>query len=318
MQTHSDLSRIVVTGATGVVGRALCERLRRTLPAGEVVPLGSEHDLSDPAETFDTFRAIGCASHVFHLAVRAPSSYWLQQHAAEAWYTNTLINANVFEAVRQFMPGAKIVSTLSYSIYGQSDRAFCETDALVHNSHADLAAHSNYKLGILAAQDAYMQQFGISAVSVVLPNVYGTFPTRAKSGRVIDDLIARFAQAKGAAEPEVAVWGTGTQVRDFLYIDDAVSGLIAAARYQRSPMVNLGGGAPVTIFDAAREIAQETDYKGTIQFDASKYTGASARVLNIELAALELGWAPEVHFAEGIRKTVRAWKNLQGASAPGT
>lgn len=306
--------RVLVTGATGFIGSALVQNLRVNHTALHVEALSSNSNIADPTQCFERFEELarkGPIDYIFHLAVNAPSSHWLSQNSATAWYTNTLINANIFEARRRYMPAAKMVSALSYSIYDDGNSHFKEDDTLVTSRDSDLAAHSNCKLGILAAQAAFTAQYGNNSVSVVLPTVYGEPRGQARKGRVIDDLIEKFLSAKFSNLPTVKVWGSGKQVRDFLYIDDAVDGLMAASQSQNSPMVNLGSGVGTTISECAAQIAHSVGYEGSIDFDLDEYTGANSRVLNIELAKSELDWTPKVNFSEGIQRTVANWSSLR-------
>ncbi|MFK7958757.1 MAG: NAD-dependent epimerase/dehydratase family protein [Lysobacterales bacterium] len=303
-----DRPSFIITGATGFIGRAVAHRLRARLGAAvEIAELDSRCDLEDAQTTFSTFRDLSARcqfDHILHLAARAPSGFWLAKHPADALYSNTLINANVFEATRRHFPDARITTSLSYCIYPPSAVACDENQVSFGYPDDDLAAYASSKAAVLTAQSAYFEQYGLRAASVVLPTVYGFNYRGGESGQVIPSLCKKFMNAVSADKTEVQLWGDGNQERDFLFIDDAADGIIASMFHQTSPLINLGSGQFVSIRNVAKRIAQITGYRGCVKYDANQYSGADRRSLNGDKARIELNWSPETSLDEGLRITI--------------
>lgn len=313
---RSDPQGFLITGGTGFIGQALSAGLRAEFgETARIVALGSECDLRTPAG-FDALRRLGetfAFDHIFHLAARAPSGAWLARHPAEAWYDNTLINASVFEAAGRCFPNAKVTTTLSYSIYPASEAAQTEESIGFSRPEDNLAAYSNSKIAVLAAQDAYRSQYGLTSCSVVLPTVYGPSPKGLNPGQVVPSLCVRFLNARRDGADAVELWGNGHQERDFLFVDDAVRGLIASARSQTSPLLNLGSGLPTSIRKLAATLAGLVGFSGQIRYDDTGYTGPERRWMACDKARDEIGWAPLIPLEEGLARTLSFVEGLQDA-----
>jgi GDP-L-fucose synthase len=137
-------------------------------------------------------------------------------------------------------------------------------------------------------------------------NLYGpgdNFDPR--SSHVIPALIRKCADAVDAGADRIEVWGDGTPTREFLYVDDAVEGiLLAAERYDSSEPVNLGSGEEIAIADLVRTIAAAVGFTGRIDFDPSKPNGQPRRQLDVRRAAARFGFRATTPFDEGLRRTV--------------
>jgi GDP-L-fucose synthase len=243
--------------------------------------------------------------YVFHLAARAPSGRWLNSNPATAWHQNTLINANVLEAHRRYLPEAKLVSTLSSAIYPDTVRVNYETDKLIHDPSKDLAGYSSAKQSVIVAQEAYRRQYGINAVSVVLASVYGPAPSKTLNKKFLEQISQKFYDALKTNASVVTLWGSGMQKRDMLYIDDAVAGLLLAASEQCSQIVNLGSGYAVSIEEISKKIAKIIGYHGKVEFNPFEYEGAMERTMSIQRARVELGWEPKISLDEGLIRTLK-------------
>ncbi|WP_371225807.1 NAD-dependent epimerase/dehydratase family protein [Roseovarius sp. 2305UL8-3] len=310
----------IVTGATGFIGKAVTCRLRADLgDAAEIVELDSKCDLEDAQTTFQTFGDLSArmrCDHILHLAARAPSGVWLSQNPADALYSNTLINANMFEASRRYFPDAKITTTLSYSIYPPSAVACDESQVALGHPDDNLAAYASSKAAVLTAQTAYAQQYGLRSASVVLPTVYGFNRRDGELGQAIPSLCKKFLDGVKNNTRRIELWGDGYQERDYLYIDDAAGGIVASALHQTSPLINLGSGHPVSIRGVANRIAAITGFKGDIAYDAKRYSGPDRRWLNVEKARAELNWTSATSLDDGLQMTISKMKEgMENASA---
>lgn len=158
------------------------------------------------------------------------------------------------------------------------------------------------RVGELQAE-TYFKEYGWDAVKIVRPsNVYGPFDDfNPKTAQVIPALIARM---KGGENP-VKVWGDGSTIRDFIYVDDVADGMILAL--EKAPTcfpINLGFGQAITIKQIAVTIAKNFVPNPQIEWDKSKPSGDPVRILSVKRASKILNFRPKYTLEEGIKKTV--------------
>ncbi len=110
-------------------------------------------------------------------------------------------------------------------------------------------------------------------------------------------------------EAKVVIWGDGTPTREFLYVEDAAEGIVAACeRYDDSEPVNLGCGRELAISDLAQVIARELGFAGRFAWDTSKPNGQPRRALDGSRARERFGWTAKVSFDEGLARTIKWWQ----------
>lgn len=299
----------IVTGGTGFIGQAVVAQLRARF--GGRVPvkaLGSDCNLED-GTAFGKFEALSKSfpgDNIIHLAARAPSGEWLASHPADGWYSNTLINAHLFEAARRFFPKAKVTTALSYSMYHPGHDARSESDVSLRLDDDNLSTYANVKTAVLAAQAAYARQYDMRCSSVVLPTVYGPDLRKTDFQQVVPSLCQKFIDASAGELDQVSLWGDGRQERDFLFIADAADGIIAAALGPQSEIINIGSGTYTSIRSLAKTIAELVGFDGSVKFDESRYAGPQRRWMNIGRANSLLNWRPSTAFRDGLDLTIKA------------
>jgi len=161
---------------------------------------------------------------------------------------------------------------------------------------------------------AYRAQYGTNAIYLMPTNLHGPGDHFGPGGHVIPMLIAKYCDALETGADEVVAWGDGSPTREFLYVEDAARGIVAAAeRYDGAEPVNLGAGREVSIRDLTELVAQEVGYAGRITWDTSKPNGQPRRCLDTSRAWEGFGWRATTPFEEGLRRTV-AWYRAERAS----
>lgn len=310
------MKHTIVLGASGFIGRRLVAILHEQIGSGgQVVTAGSrECDLVNRESVFAWFErhhwTFEC-DHIFHLAAVYKAGGWPATHPATQFHANMAININALEAWKRYFPKARFTSVVSYCMYPDHDRAHPESELYGTEPESYLFAYAFTKKALLIGQEAYCKEFGLSAVSTVLSTVYGPGDSFAESSHVMGALIGKFIRAARDGASEVEVWGDGTQEREFLYIDDAVRGIIDAALNAKSPVLNLGVGRTYSIRELAETIKALTGFKGHIQYNEDRFVGAKRRVLDVALVQSELAWRPQMELTEGIKQTI-AWHRANG------
>jgi len=158
----------------------------------------------------------------------------------------------------------------------------------------------------LVQSTACRDQYGFNSIFLLPVNLYGPGDNfNPKSSHVIPALIKKFVEAKQNNDKEVVVWGTGKPTREFLYVEDAVEGiLLACERYDKPDAVNLGSAFEISIKDLAQLIKKLTGFKGKLSWDKTKPDGQPKRKLDISMAQKEFGFSAKTTFEKGLKNTI--------------
>jgi len=132
-----------------------------------------------------------------------------------------------------------------------------------------------------------------------------------EDSHVIPALIRKCVDARESGISEIVVWGDGSPTREFLYVEDAVDGiLLAAERYNNHEPVNLGSGFEISLRDLVDKIAHLTDFTGRVVWDRNKPNGQPRRRLDISRAKQLFGFEAKTPFEEGLRRTIERTPRL--------
>jgi GDP-L-fucose synthase len=249
---------------------------------------------------------------LFHLAANVGGIGYNQKFPYSLFYENalmsiTLIHQAVSHNVGKFV---QIGTTCSYPKHCPTP--FQEADLWSGYPEETNAPYGIAKRVLLTQLQAARQQYGFNGIYVIPTNLYG--PGDNFSGddsHVIPALIERIIKA----ENTVDVWGTGNASRDFLYVEDAAKGIIAAAeKYDEPDPINLGSGQAITIAALVNIIKQITGSEASTVWKVDKPDGQPKRLLDISRAAELLDWQPETNLCEGLGKTIEWYKENYGKS----
>jgi GDP-L-fucose synthase len=307
--------KVLVAGGTGLIGRPLVELL---LEEGANVSIASRDDrsLADPQSKFyqlDLLKPGSCmhvckgVDFVFNLLCVKGSPDAVVKHPAKLFRNNLLLSMNLLEAAMKCgVSGYQFAS--SVAVYEPAEE-LCEDDVWKRKSYPspkDWFAGWAKRMGEVAI-DAYRQEYDMTHLSVVRPtNIFGrTDNFDEKSAMVIPSLIRRFVSGKSP----LVVWGDGSQIRDFMYADDAARAMLLVARHGPDYPVNIGTGRETSIrelVDIISEAMPQSIKRPKIKYDPSKPSGDGRRVMNISRLAA-LGFVSGISLEEGIRRTIHTY-----------
>jgi GDP-L-fucose synthase len=167
---------------------------------------------------------------------------------------------------------------------------------------------------LLVQLQAYRQEYGFDGIYLLPVNLYGPRDNfDLETSHVIPAMIRKFLEAKAAGTREVVLWGDGSPTREFLYVDDAAEGIVAAAEaYGGAEPVNLGSGEEISIRALAELVAEGTGFEGAVRWDASKPNGQPRRRLDVSRAERLFGWRARTRLAEGLAATMRWYREDRG------
>jgi GDP-L-fucose synthase len=299
---------VFVAGHRGMVGAALLRRLAR-----ENVDLLSvdrrEVDLRDQAAVSGWFAAKR-PQVVFMAAAKVGGIVANDTLRAEFIYDNLIIAANVIHAAH--VNGVEKLMFLGSScIYPKlAPQPLREDSILTGPLEPTNEPYAIAKIAGVKMVEAYRSQYGSDFINVMPTNLYGPGDNyHPEYSHVVAALIRRFHGAKLSGAPELAVWGTGTPRREFLYVDDMADACVHLMKtYSGDELVNIGTGEDITISDFARVVARTVGYTGAISFDPSRPDGTPRKLLDVSRLA-KLGWKARTSLDDGIRLAYRAYLN---------
>ena len=299
--------RALVTGGHGFLGRRLVHRLRDLGCAHISAPRSAEFDLRRPEDIERLYETVR-PTLVLHLAAVVGGIGANRERPAEFFYDNLLMGVQLLDrAWRMGIPKFAAVGTVcAYPKFAPVP--FSEDDLWNGYPEETNAPYGLAKKMLLVQSQAYRDQYGYNSIFLLPVNLYGpgdNFDPR--SSHVIPALIRKCVDASVKGESSIEVWGDGTPTREFLYVDDAVEGiLLAAEKYDSSEPVNLGSGVEISIADLAHKVAAAVGFSGRIVFDASKPNGQPRRQLDTRRAEQKFGFRARTSFDQGLKETV-AW-----------
>ena len=307
------MSRVLVTGGGGFVGSHLVERLQAS---GHDVFVVRRRDF-DLTSMDDTARLFADATPdlVFHLAAEVGGIGANRANPGRYWYANLVMGAHVLEQSR-LHEITKLVVAGTVCAYPKHTPVPFREDALWDGYPEETnAPYGVAKKAVLVGAQAYREQYGLNTVYLLPANLYGPRDNfDLESSHVIPALIRKMLDSKD----EVVLWGDGSPTREFLYVDDCVSGLVLAAeRYEGAEPVNLGTGVETPIRELAETIADVTGFEGEIVWDTSMPNGQPRRSLEASRAEELFGFRAETPLRQGLERTVAWYRSHAPAHAAG-
>jgi GDP-L-fucose synthase len=299
-------TNILVPGGHGFLGQAVMKELAAkgynavAVSKRDGVDFLSQEQTNAFFEKIKPDAVINCAAVIGGLA-------FVHEHPGSVLYQNTLLNLHLMEAAR--VAGVQLyVNPLANCSYPGKASVFKEDEWWDGPLHESVLAFGFTKKASWVQAWAYAQQYGFQTSNLILPNMYGPGdyfdPTRSHA---LGALIMKFVTAKQQNAPHVIVWGDGTPIREWLYVEDAAELLVRAlsAPPVLGPM-NVGVGKGISILDLANVVKETVGYEGQIVLDPTKPNGAPVKIMNVDLQKQLFAWEPKTNLREGIQKTI-AW-----------
>ena len=312
-------SRILVAGANGMVGSAIVRNLESKGYTYVIKGTRRVVDFTDDDET-DTFFSLSRPDYVFVAAAKVGGIMANNNYKADFLTENLRIQTNIIDSAHRF--GVKKLLFLGSScIYPKfATQPITEDQLMTGALEPTNDAYAIAKIAGIMMCQAYRQQHGFNAISLMPTNLYGPNDNfDLETSHVLPAMIAKYHYAKtegytidmgGPWWPDVTHWGDGSARREFLHVDDlAEACYICMQNYNDPDHINVGTGEDVTIKELAETISYVVGFPGFTEWDTSKPNGTPRKVLNVDKIKL-LGWEPKISLRDGIKSTYEWYKEV--------
>ncbi len=301
----------LVTGASGFLGAHLCRALQArgytvTQLNSQICDLTRTGSLEPwSAQHYD---------EIYHLATWTQAGDFCLRHPGEQWVVNQLINSNVLAWWQARQPQARLMCMGASCAYAP-ELEMVEANYLTGQPIDSLFSYAWTKrmlyIGLLALQ----RQFGLHYLCLVPATLYGPeYHTDGRQMHFIFDLIRKIVRGQRYGEP-VMLWGDGHQKRELLFVEDFVRLVPQLMAGGDNEVINVGAGQESTIREFAQFICDQVGYDfGLIQFDTSRYVGATSKCLNVDKFQQRVPRPDFTPLEQGLQRTI-AWY-LEVATAP--
>lgn len=306
--------RIYVAGHRGMVGSAICRQLSLRDDIELVVKTHKELDLTVQKDV-DAFFEHEKIDQVYLAAAKVGGIYANNTFPAEFIYQNLMIESNIIHSAHK-AGIQKLLFLGSSCIYPKfAKQPMNESALLTGILEPTNEPYAIAKIAGIKLCESYNRQYGRDYRSVMPTNLYGINDNfHPENSHVIPALMRRFHEAKESGAPEVIVWGTGTPMREFLYVDDMAAASVHVmeldeAIYQQNtqPMlshINVGTGVDCSIREMAETMASVVGYQGQIVFDVTKPDGTPRKLMDVTRLK-NLGWQYRYNLHEGLSLTYK-------------
>lgn len=227
---------------------------------------------------------------------------------ADFIYENLIIQSNIINCSKLFNV-KKLLFLGSSCIYPKLCQQPIKEEYLLTGSlEPTNDAYAIAKIAGIKMCQSYNEQYNTNFISVMPTNLYGYNDNYdLKNSHVLPAMIRKFHEAKINENPHVEIWGDGTPMREFLFVDDlAEACLFLMDNYNDNDIVNIGTGEDITIKDLAYLIKEVVGFKGNILFNSQMPNGTPRKLLDVSKLT-NLGWQYKISLKEGIEKTYKEY-----------
>lgn len=296
---------ILLTGATGFLGKRVARRLKADGLEFTATSLGMGTDLRDPEQTATLFGKVR-PEYVLNCAAFVGGIQFGYKHPAEIFQNNLKMTLNLLEAAHEF--GVKrTVNPISNCAYPARATLFREDEFWDGPLHESVMVYGFVRKASWVGAWAYAKQHDLDVLNLILSNMYGPEDHfEEERSHALGALVMKFTEAKLRGDPEVIVWGSGKPVREWLYVDDGAEAMVRGMAVERQiDPVNIGVGQGISVLDMAEMIKEIVGYDGRLELDPSKPDGAAFKTVDGSRGKALMGWKPGMALEDGIRQTVQ-------------
>ena len=300
-------SRIYIAGHKGMVGSAILRKLQQLGFTNLITENKDNLNLLNQ-EQVRNFFLLERPEYVFLCAAKVGGIKANSDFKADFIYENLIIQSNIINCSKLFNV-KKLLFLGSSCIYPKLCQQPIKEEYLLTGSlEPTNDAYAIAKIAGIKMCQSFNEQYSTNFISVMPTNLYGYNDNYdLKNSHVLPAMIRKFHEAKINENPHVEIWGDGTPMREFLFVDDlAEACLFLMDNYNDNDIVNIGTGEDITIKDLAYLIKEVVGFKGNILFNSQMPNGTPRKLLDVSKLT-NLGWQYKISLKEGIEKTYKEY-----------
>ncbi len=304
-------SKIYVAGHRGMVGSGIVRKLQEEDYQDIITRTSAELDLRNQ-EAVNNFFEMEKPEYVFLAAAKVGGIVANNTYRADFLYDNLILEANIIHAAYVHKV-AKLLFLGSSCIYPKlAPQPLKEEHLLTGLLEPTNEPYAIAKIAGIKLCEAYRDQYGCNFISAMPTNLYGEGDNyHLQHSHVIPALVRKFHEAKLSHSDSVEIWGTGTPLREFMYVDDLADACYFLMKnYDKKLFVNIASGDEVTIKELALLVKEVVGFEGELTFDTSKPDGTSRKRMD-DSKLKSLGWESKIHLKEGLKKTYEIFKDFE-------
>ena len=303
-------SKIYIAGHNGMVGSAIVRKLKAEGYTNLLCRSSQELNLTNQQAVADFFAAEK-PEYIFMAAAKVGGIHANNIYRADFIYENLMIESNITH--QAYLNKVKKMLFLGSScIYPKlADQPLKEEYLLQGYLEHTNEPYAIAKIAGIKLCENYRQQYGCNFISAMPTNMYGPNDNYdLNSSHVLPALLRKFVTAKKENSAQVEIWGTGSPLREFLYVDDVAEAcLFLMDKYNEAQHINIGSGQEVSIKELALLIKNAVGYNGEIFFNAAMPDGTPRKLLDCTRIN-QLGWKSSTTLQQGIEKVVQQTADL--------
>ena len=301
-------AKIYVAGHRGLVGSAMVRELEKQGYTNLIMRTHEALDLENQ-QAVAAFFAEEKPEYVILSAAKVGGIGANSTKPAEFIYQNLMIETNIIH--QAYVHGVKKLLFLGSScIYPRMAAQPIKEESLLTGAlEPTNEAYALAKIAGIKMCESYNKQYGTKYISVMPTNLYGSNDNfDLSSSHVLPALLRKFHEAKLNKQTSVVVWGSGSPIREFLYVDELANACVFLMnQYDGDKIVNIGTGVGITIKELSELIKKVVGYEGDIVFDASKPDGTPIKINDISFLN-QLGWQAKIDLERGLNLTYDWYK----------
>jgi GDP-L-fucose synthase len=302
-------AKFYIAGHKGMVGSAIWREAQKQGFSNLVGKTSKELDLTNRTAVFDFF-ASEQPEYVVVAAAKVGGILANDSFPVDFLSENLQIQVNVMDAALEH--GVQRLMFMGSScIYPKfASQPITEDSLMTGHLETTNDAYAIAKIAGIKQVQSVRKQHQKHWISVMPTNLYGPGDNYSEQGsHVLPALIRRFETARLAGQSLVTNWGTGSPMREFLYVDDlAEASLFLMENYDGDQQLNVGVGEDLTIKELAQLVAAEVGYQGKIEWDSTKPDGTPRKLLDVSKVRA-LGWSAKTSLRDGIKLAVADYRS---------
>jgi GDP-L-fucose synthase len=304
--------KILILGSTGFIGKNLLYKLKNIGFDVYTAERSTGTDIRDYDQIKNKILEIQ-PDVIYNLASHGGSVHYVRTKAAEVFHDNVQMSLNLYKAVYEINSKIKIIQPFSNCSYPGKSNLQKEEEWLDGDVHPSVFSFGNSKRSIFYLSKCFQQQYDIRSVNVLFPNTYGPGDSLDPNHtHALNGMVIRMLEAQKNGDEEFVVWGTGSPIREWAYIDDFIEILVKCLDIEGLEYpVNMGQGKGYSIAESASLIKQACRFEGDIIFDTSYKDGDPMKVVEGSRFKEVFGDFEFYDHFKGILNTVKFYKDAK-------